>query len=236
MKRTLAALGLAALASTTFLSAASADPAPRPAIEAGQRDAGPGPRAGMQGPAMHGPGMHGPGRRGGQMRLAEMLSGAETLLGIRANQLDAWRDYTSALLALFEPPAPPPQPDENAGRAFAREQQMIRAITERAAKAAALEKAIAALQPVLTPDQLDKLGKLELDMRPPRPPMAGRHEGRGPGPRMGAGEHGPGPMDGDRRGPGMGHGPMNGGPGFDADQGPGAPPAPGADDDGPQPD
>ncbi|SHE87335.1 hypothetical protein SAMN02745157_1122 [Kaistia soli DSM 19436] len=130
------------------------------------------------------------------MRLAERLAGAETLVGIKSDQIDAWRDYTSALIDLFTPPTPPAHPTAGPGgagadNAFARQEQIAQRMKARAAKADALLQAITALRAKLTPQQIDRLSTIELF---PRPPM------RGPGPE------GRGPMDG-----GMGRGPM--GPG-----------------------
>ncbi|MCX5512676.1 hypothetical protein C3941_03735 [Kaistia algarum] len=216
MKRTLAALGLAVVAGSTVLSAVSASEPPKTANAqvADFRQGGPdGPRGPMGWMRGEGP------RAGREMHLAMQLSAAETLIGVRANQIDAWRDYTSALLALFEPPAPP-KPDDAAkdgAKAFAREERLAREITERAAKAATLTKAIDVLKTTLTADQLEKLAGVELRFGPPR----------GPGMRGGPGMHGePGMMGPDGHGPGGFHRGPAGGP----------PPAPGAgpDDAGPQ--
>lgn len=220
MKRWLAALGLAAVAGTTMLSAASAEsPGTQPAIVT--PPAVPSP-SGPRGDVPPGP------RRHLEFRIAERLSVAETLVGIRSNQLDAWRDYTSALLALFEPPARP-GPDADAGKAFAREEWMIRNITERAAKAATLEKAIATLKTTLSPDQLDRLAKLELEAAP-RPGPGGPGRWGGPEIRRFGSNFGPGGPGGWPAGPrpfvpGMGFG-----------QSPATDPAPGAPNDVAQPD
>jgi hypothetical protein len=126
------------------------------------------------------------------MQLAARLAAAETLIGIKSAQLDAWRGYTSALIDLVQPPAPPPPPsgDAAAGKAFARQEEMARRIKERAAKADTLLAAIATLRDTLTEAQLAALGRIDLVPRPPMPPFRG-----GPGAMS---EHGPGhpPRDG----------------------------------------
>ncbi len=161
-------------------------------------EARPGTGAGRPLPP-RGPHAFGPDRA---MMLAGRLAAAETLIGIRSEQLDAWRDYTSALIDLMQPPAPPPPPapEDAGGKAFAREEQMARRIKERAAKADTLLQAIAALRTKLTDAQLAALGRIDLAPRPPMPPHAGPMEGfgpmRGPGPLWGQGSMDPAPRDG----------------------------------------
>jgi hypothetical protein len=213
MKRTLAALGLAALAGTTILTGVNAaEPFKAPVQRVAEA------RPGHGGPHRGPEGMRPDGHRGGpQIRLAAQLSAAETLIGVRSNQIDAWRDYTSALLDLVRPPEPPKPGDgePDAAKAFAREERLAREITERAAKAATLTKTIEVLKTTLTSDQLEKLASVDLRLGPPMGPH------RGPG-MMGPDRGGPG-----MKGPGgpgdMRHGGMDGEPPFGPDAGPRGP-------------
>jgi hypothetical protein len=113
-----------ALALTTLPASAQAlnDPPPPPGPH------GPGPH--HPGPGMKGPhGSHGPwmrqamdhhGRWGQwhrraerrQMRLAKKLAAVEVAIGIRSDQLDAWRDFTSKLVAFVAPPRWNGSPDQ----------------------------------------------------------------------------------------------------------------------------
>lgn len=253
MKRLPVALATALIMGTPALAVTTAAQNDRVAEAPAKPAPGKGPDKGADMrpmPPRGGPGQWAAGPRGQEfrMRIAERLSAAETLIGIRADQLDAWRSYTSALIDLFAPPAPPAPPvggltpggpapggpDAGADRAFAREERMAQRIKDRAAKADALIAAIATLKTKLTPDQLEKLGSITLMPRPPmHPGWGGRGpgghgpEGRGPEGRGGPDgrgpmHHGPGPAE--RMGGPEGPGPM-GGPG-------GEPPAAGPGDDG----
>lgn len=117
-----------------------------------------------------------------ELRLAARLSALETRIGITAEQLDAWRNYTNALQALMQPPrglrpdigqggpaagpGPAAKPAANKDP-FAFQEKLADEASRRAAAADELKKAITALRGVLTPEQLKTLASVERRAGPP---------------------------------------------------------------------
>lgn len=133
------------------------------------------------------------------LELAGQLAAAETYVGITGDQLNAWRAYSSALIAFVDHPerrggprgprpeggpatspaeSQKPQPDDAAARPFSSEQRADAAIAQ-AAKAETLKEAINGLRAVLGTEQLARLATAEEAFGPRHPPVGPQGEGDG---------------------------------------------------------
>ena len=196
MRSRLLALGLFSIAAIHPVLAAQPDPGAAPGDEPpaigwpDDANRGPAPWHGPRWAMRHGAEDFGPRHMGPPPEmLAARLSLLETRIGVRAEQLDAWRDYTSALQAVLAPPRfdhgpgtpgePGPEagtpvipgsPDQARRDPFAFQEQLADEVTKRAASAAKLKDAIAALRTKLTPEQLEILASADRPHGPPPGP------------------------------------------------------------------
>jgi len=168
---------------------AEAPPLPPPRGEPQERFEGPFDDRHGAGPfPPKGPPPHPGPRHGPHMDISAQLSRLETIAGIRSAQIDAWRDFTDALIAVAEPPRPPepdaahPAPGSAPLKrpAFDMPQKMAADAIARGRSAEALQRAIETLRSKLTPEQLEKVALFEARLAPPPPPPSPEYGAGGP--------------------------------------------------------
>lgn len=111
-----------------------------------------------------------------KMRLTKRLAAMETAIGIRSDQLDVWRKYTSSFVDMMSPM----RSAQNADGAIPGE-RMADYVIQQAKKAETFKAAAASLRKALDKDQLRRLNELS---RPQHHKM-GKHGQQRPGHRPG---------------------------------------------------
>lgn len=168
-KMLLASVIASSLIAPVAISSALAEPTPPPA----RGEHHPKPPHHPKGPDAKGPDAKGPdhfkGPHAGR-HMAEKLSAMETALGIRSNQLDAWRKYTSSLVDLVEitpPPAPGEKPAPDKAKPIFGEPIADR-VLDQTDKAKKFKTAAEELRKVLDANQLEKLERYALPHPDPK--------------------------------------------------------------------